>query len=195
MKQFKLDDAEGIKDYIESLDICNQFEEIIVDLLRRDSIDDNRIHEVRIMIKSLDRVIYRLQHHRNFAEEIFEFSEFFEQDIKFLSAAVLFLRKLKEYDDSLTDFNFEIKDFWVSANVSNEISSYTLNAMLDTNDNAVATVETSFSLDQRLLASKHSFRTKSAIEIEELKEVIEEFSQIKSVITNTVRCKKIRSSD
>ncbi len=181
-KQFNTSDAEGIVEYIESLDVCNQFDEIIVDLLRRDSIDDNRIYEVRIMIKSLDRVIYRLQHHRNFAEEIFEFSKFFEQDIKFLSAAVLFLRKLKEYDDSLTDFYFEIKDFWVSANVSNEISSYTLNAMLDTNGNAVATVETSFSLDQRLLASKHSFRTKSAIEIEELKEVIEEFSLIKSAI-------------
>ena len=181
-KQFNTSDAEGIIEYIESLDVCNQFDEIIVDLLRRDSIDDNRIHEVRIMIKSLDRVIYRLQHHRNFAEEIFEFSKFFEQDIKFLSAAVLFLRKLKEIDSSLTDFNFEIKDFWVSANVSNEISSYTLNVMLDTNGNAVATVETSFSLDQRLLASKHSFRTKSAIEIEELKEVIEEFSLIKSAI-------------
>lgn len=181
-KQFNTSDAEGIIEYIESLDVCNQFDEIIVDLLRRDSIDDNRIHEVRIMIKSLDRVIYRLQHHRNFAEEIFEFSKFFEQDIKFLSAAVLFLRKLKEIDSSLTDFNFEIKDFWVSADVSNEISSYTLNAMLDTNGNAVATVETSFSLDQRLLASKHSFRTKSAIEIEELKEVIEEFSLIKSAI-------------
>jgi hypothetical protein len=181
-KQFNTSDAEGIVEYIKSLDLCNQFDEIIVDLLRRDSIDDNRIHEVRIMIKSLDRVIYRLQHHRNFAEEIFEFSKFFEQDIKFLSAAVLFLRKLKEIDSSLTDFNFEIKDFWVSANVSNEISSYTLNAMLDTNGNAVATVETSFSLDQRLLASKHSFRTKSAIEIEELKEVIEEFSLIKSAI-------------
>jgi len=181
-KQFNTSDAEGIIEYIESLDVCNQFDEIIVDLLRRDSIDDNRIHEVRIMIKSLDRVIYRLQHHRNFAEEIFEFSKFFEQDIKFLSAAVLFLRKLKEIDSSLTDFNFEIKDFCVSANVSNEISSYTLNAMLDTNGNAVATVETSFSLDQRLLASKHSFRTKSAIEIEELKEVIEEFSLIKSAI-------------
>lgn len=182
MKQFNTDDATGILEYVKSLDLFDQFDEVTVDLLARDSIDDDRIHEVRIMIKYSDRVIYRLQHRRNFAEEIFEFSKFFEQDIKFLSAAVLFLRKLKEIDSSLTDFNFEIKDFWVSANVSNEISSYTLNAMLDTNSNAVATVETSFSLDQRLLASKHSFRTKSAIEIEELKEVIEEFSQIKSAI-------------
>lgn len=182
MTQFKTDDAVGIKDYIESLDVCNQFDEIIVDLLRRDSIYDNRIHEVRIMIKSLDRVIYRLQLHRDFAEEIFEFSTFFEQDIRFLSAAVLFLRKLKECDDSLTDFNFEIKDFWVSVIASNESSSYTLDAMLDTNGNAVATVETSFSLDRGLLASKHSFKTKSAIKIEELEDVIEEFDRFKVVI-------------
>lgn len=181
-KQFNTSDAEGIVEYIKSLDVCNQFDEIIVDLLRRDSIDDNRIHEVRIMIKSLDRVIYRLQHHRNFAEEIFEFSKFFEQDIKFLSAAVLFVRKLLEIDSSLTDFSFEIKDFWVSANVSNENSSYALNAMLDTNGNAVATVETSFSLDLGLLASEHSFRTKSAIRVEELRDMIEEFNHLKDAV-------------
>lgn len=69
MKQFNTSDAEGIKEYIKSLDVYNQFDEIIVDLLRRDSIDDDRIHEVRIKIKSLDRVIYRLQRHRNFLKK------------------------------------------------------------------------------------------------------------------------------
>lgn len=172
MKQFKLDDAEGIKDYIESLDIRNQFEEIIVDLLRRDSIDDNRIHEVRIMIKSLDRVIYRLQHHRNFAEEIFEFSEFFEQDIKFLSAAVLFLRRLLEIDKSLTNFRFEFKDFWVSAIASNEISSFKLDALVNSDNEPVASVSYEFELETRLMNSKHSFKTKSAIKIDELSEVV-----------------------
>ena len=184
MKQFNTSDAEGIKEYIKSLDVCNQFDEIIVDLLRRDSIDDDRIHEVRIKIKSLDRVIYRLQRHRNFFEEIFEFDEFFENDIENLSAAALFLRKLKEYDESLTDFSFEIKDFCVSVDVSNETSLYTLNTTIDTNGNAVSTVETNFSLDQGSLTSKHSFRTKSLIKVEELTIVVKEFNRLKAALTS-----------
>ena len=181
-KQFETSDAEGIKEYIKSLDVCNQFDEIIVDLIKRDSIYDNRINEVHIMIKSLDRVIYRLQRHRDFLEPIFEFDKYFDQDINRLSAAVLFIRKLLEIDSSLTDSRFEIKDFWVSAIASNEISSYTLDAMLDTNGNAVATVETNFSLDQGLLSSKHSFRTKSAIRVEDLEDLIEEFKRFKKAI-------------
>lgn len=181
-KQFELKDAKGIKDYIKSLDVCNQFDEIIVDLLKRDSIDDDRIHEVRITIKSLDRVVYRLQRHRDFIEQIFEFDKYFDQDIKFLSAAVLFLRKLMEIDSSLTDFRFEIKDFWVSAISSNETSSYTLNAMLDTKDIATATLEAKFEADQGFLTSNHVFRTKSAIQVEELEDVIKELNRFEDAI-------------
>lgn len=182
MTKFQVNDAVGIKEYIKSLDLFDQFDEIIVDLLKRDSIDDDRIHEVHILVKSLDRVIYRFQRHRDFFEQIFEFDKYFENDIKHLSAAVLFLRKLLEIDSSLTDFRFDIKDFWVSAIISNKISSYTLDAMIDTNGNAVSTVETNFSLDQGLLSSKHSFRTKSSIRVEDLRDVIEEFDRFKDVI-------------
>ena len=100
MTQFKTDNAVGIKNYIESLDVCNQFDEITVELLGRDSIDDKRIGEVRITVKSLDRVVHRSQTPRNFGEQIFEFSKYFEQDLRFLSAAILFLRKLLEIDRS-----------------------------------------------------------------------------------------------
>lgn len=182
MRQFKLEDAKGIKDYVESLDVCNQFNEIIVDLIKRDSIDDDRIYEVRIMIKSLDRVIYRLQRHRSFIEQIFEFDEYFEQDINRLSAAVLFLRKLLEINDSLTDSRFEIKDFWVSVTVSDETSSYTLNAMIDTKGVAKATLETKFESDQGSLMSNHVFRTKSAIQIEELEDVTKELDRFKDFV-------------
>lgn len=94
MKQFKLDDAEGIKDYIESLDICNQFEEIIVELLSRKSIDDNRIHEVRISIRSHGQFIHSSRTSRDAFDLIFEFSEYFEEEIKSLSASMLFVQKL-----------------------------------------------------------------------------------------------------
>lgn len=184
MPKFQVNDAAGIKEYIKSLDTCNQFDEIIVDLLKRDSIDDDRIHEVRIIIKSLDRVIYRLQRHRDFVEPIFEFDEYFEQDIKYLSAGVLFLRKLLEIDNSLTNFRFEIKDFWASVTVSNETSSYTLNAMLDTKGVASATLESKLEADQGSLTSNHVFRTKSAIQVEELASVVEEFNRFKAFLTS-----------
>lgn len=172
MKQFNANDAEGIAEYVKSLDLFDQFDEITVDLLRRDSIDDKRVHEVRITIKSLDRVIYRVQKHRDFAEEIFEFSKFFEQDIKFLSSAVLFLRRLLEIDKSLTNFRFEFKDFWVSATASNEISSFELDALVNSDNEPVASVSYEFELETRLMNSKHSFKTKSAIKIDELSDVV-----------------------
>ena len=131
MKQFDTSDAEGIMRYLKSLDVCNQFDEIVVDLLRRDSIDDERVHEVRINIKSLDMLIYTLQKHRDFVEPIFKFSEYFEQDIKFLSAAVIFLRKLQELDATLTDLKFDFKDFCVSLIASNGTEIYTLNALVN----------------------------------------------------------------
>ena len=83
MTQFKTDDAVGIKNYIESLDVFDQFEEITVELLGRDSIDNKQILEVRITVESLDRVIHRSQTSRNFCEPIFEFSKYFEQDLRF----------------------------------------------------------------------------------------------------------------
>lgn len=91
MTQFKTDDAVGIKNYIESLDVFDQFEEITVELLGRDSIDNKQILKARITVESLDRVIHRSQTTRSFGEPIFEFSEYFEQDLRFLSAAILFL--------------------------------------------------------------------------------------------------------
>lgn len=91
---------------------------------------------------------------------------------------------MKEYDESLTDFSFEIKDFCVSVDVSNETSLYTLNAMIDTNGNAVSTVETNLSLDQGSMTSKHSFRTKSSIKVEELTSVVEEFNRLKAALTS-----------
>lgn len=172
MKQFNTDDATGILEYVKSLDLFDQFDEVTVDLLARDSIDDKRIHGVVITIKSLDRMIYRVQQHRIFAEQIFEFSKYFEQDIRFLSAAVLFLRRLLEIDESLTNLRFEFKDFWVSATASNEISSFKLDALVNSDNEPVASVSYEFELETRLMNSKHSFKTKSAIKIDELGEVI-----------------------
>lgn len=182
MTKFQVNDAAGIKEYIKSLDAFEQFDEVIVDLLRRDSIDDKRVHAVRVTIKFLDRVIYRSQHEREFLEPVFEFDKYFVQDIKYLSAAVLFLRKLQEYDNSLTDFKINRKDFWTTVEVSNKTLSYVLDAMIDAKGEAVATVETEFDTDNGYLASSHSFMTKSAVKIEELISALEEFERAKSYL-------------
>ena len=184
MKQFNVNDAVGIKDYIESLDVFNQFDEIIVELLGRDSIDNKQILEVRITVKSLDRVIHRSQTSRNFCEPIFEFSKYFEQDLRFLSAAILFLRKLLEIDRSLTDFRIETKDFWVSVLASNESSSYLMNASIHHEDNdAITTIRHSFNADLGLMKSSHSFETKSVIKIDELEIAVNEFARLKAELT------------
>lgn len=172
MAKFDTTDAAGIEEYIKTLDLFDQFSEITVDLLGRNSIDDKRINEVCITIDVLDHVIYQSRHHRDFLEQIFEFDKYFEQDVKYLSSAVLFLRKLLEIDSSLTDFRFETKDFWVSAIASNEISSFKLNALVNSENIPVASVSYDFILETRLMNSRHHFETKSAIKIEELKEVV-----------------------
>ena len=183
MKQFNVNDAVGIKDYIESLDVFDQFDEIIVELLGRDSIDDKRIREVRITVKSLDRVVHRSQTPRNFGEQIFEFSKYFEQDLRFLSAAILFLRRLLEIDRSLTNFRIETKDFWVSAIAYSESSYYEINASIHHEDNdAIATIRHSLEADLGLMKSSHSFEIKSVIKIDALESVVNEFVRLKAAL-------------
>ena len=182
MTKFQVNDVVSIKEYVKSLDTFEQFDEVIVDLLRRDSIDDKRVHAVRVTIKLFDRVIYRSQHEREFLEPVFGFDKYFEQDIKYLSAAVLFLRKLLETDNSLTDFEIDQKDFWTTVKVSNKTLSYVLDAMIDAAGEAVATVETEFNTDNGYLVSSHSFRAKSSVKIDELTSVLEELAKAKSYL-------------
>lgn len=179
MTKFQVNDAVGIKEYIKSLDTFEQFDEVNVDLLRRDSIDDKRVHAVSITIKFSDSVIHRSKHEREFVEPVFRFDKYFEQDIKYLSAAVLFLRKLLETDNSLTDFKIDQKDFWTTVKVSNKTLSYVLDTMISLEGEAVATVETEFNADNGYLASSHSFRTKSSVKIDELTSVLEELAKAK----------------
>lgn len=182
MKQFNTSDADGITEYLKSLDVCNQFDEIVVELLGRDSIDDKRVHDVRIKIKSLDMLIYTLQKHRNFGEPIFEFSKYFEQDIKFLSAAVLFLRRLQELDETLTDLKFDFRDFCVSLIASNETEIYTLNTLINSANEPVASITHEFESDNSLMTFSHSSKTKSAIKVDELASIVEEFDRFKSAL-------------
>lgn len=182
MKQFNTSDADGITEYLKSLDVCNQFDEIVVELLGRDSIDDKRVHDVRIKIKSLDMLIYTLQKHRNLGEPIFEFSKYFEQDIKFLSAAVLFLRRLQELDETLTDLKFDFRDFCVSLIASNETEIYTLNTLINSANEPVASIVHEFKSDNSLMNFEHSSKTKSAIKVDELASVVEEFDRFKAAL-------------
>lgn len=183
MKQFNTSDADGITEYLKSLDVCYQFDEIVVELLGRDSIDDKRVHDVRIKIKSLD-MLYTLQKHRNFGEPIFEFSKYFEQDIKFLSAAVLFLRRLQELDETLTDLKFDFKDFCVSLIASNETEIYTLNALVNSDNEPVASIVHEFKSDNSLMTFTHSSKTKSAIKVDKLASVVEEFNRLKFALAS-----------
>lgn len=182
MKQFKLDDAEVIKDYIESLDICNQFEEIIVELLSRKSIDDNRIRDVRISIRSHGQFIHSSLTSRDAFDLIFEFSEYFEEEIKSLSASMLFVQKMFSLNKELVGFEIETKDFYDSVTVASDKDSYELRVFVRADQTPRAKIKTSFVVESSSIKSSHSLESQEVIGIDELSSVLEEFSQVKSSI-------------
>ena len=182
MKQFKLDDAEGIKDYIESLDICNQFEEIIVELLSGRSIDDNRIRDVRIFIRSHGQFIHSSLTSRDAFDLIFEFSEYFEEEIKSLSASMLFVQKMFSLNKELVGFEIETKDFYDSVTVASDKDSYELRVFVRADQTPRAKIKTSFVVESSSIKSSHSLESQDVIGIDELSSVLEEFSQVKSSI-------------
>lgn len=181
-KQFNISDAEGIEEYIESLDICDRFEEIIVELWSRDSIDDKRVREVRIFIRSMGQVIHSSRTSRDAFEPIFEFSKYFEEEIKCLSASMLFVQKMFSLNKELIGFEIETKDFYDSVTLSSHKESYELRVFVRGDQTARAKIKTSFVVDADSIKSCHSLESKEVIGIYELESVLEELNRLKSAI-------------
>lgn len=180
--------AVGIKEYIKSLDTFEQFDEVIVQPVEnRDPMSDCRIQEAWIEVKSLDKVVYRHKISRNFYEPVFEFSSWFEQDMKYLSAAILFARKLLDLDDVLTNFKIDTKDFWTAVmfytNESSYESLYECNVSVNASNEAVSSIMHKFKSDDGAMTSTHIFETKSVIKIEELESVVSDFVRLRAGLT------------
>ena len=185
MPKFQVNDAVGIKEYIKSLDTFEQFDEVSVQPVEnRDPMSDGRIQEAWLEVKSLSKVIYRHKISRNFYEPVFEFSSWFEQDIKYLSAAILFARKLLDLDDTLTNLKIDTKDFWTTVmfytNESSYESLYECNVSVNASNEAVSSIMHKFKSDEGKMTSTHIFETKSVIKIEELESVVNEFVRLKA---------------
>lgn len=187
MPKFQVNDAAGIKEYIKSLDAFDQFDRVSVRLIGLDSIDDNRIKEAYIDVEALDNVVYAHKISRNFYESVFEFSSWFEQDMKYLSAAILFARKLLDLDGTLTNFKIDTKDFWTTVmfytNESSYESLYECNVSVNTSNEAVSSIMHKFKSDSDKMTSTHIFETKSVIKIEELESAINEFVRLRAGLT------------
>ena len=185
MTKFQVNDTAGIKEYIKSLDTFEQFDEVSVQPVEnRDPMSDGRIQEAWLEVKSLDKVVYRHKISRNFYEPVFEFSSWFEQDMKYLSAAILFARKLLDLDDALTNFKIDNKDFWATVmfytNESSYESLYECNVSVNASNEAVSSIMHKFKSDEGKMTSTHIFETKSVIKIEELESVVNEFVRLRA---------------
>lgn len=184
MPKFQVNDAAGIKEYIKSLDTFEQFDEVSVQLVEnRDPMSDGRIQDAWLEVKSLDKIVYRHKISRNFYEPVFEFSSWFEQDMKYLSAAILFARKLLDLDDTLTDFKVDTKDFWTTVMIYDDDSWYACNASVNDSNEAVSSIMCKFKSDDSKMTSTHIFETKSVIKIEELESTVNEFVRLKAELT------------
>ena len=185
MTKFQVNDAVGIKEYIKSLDAFEQFDEVSVQPVEnRDPMSEGRIQDAWLEVKSLSKVVYRHKISRNFYEPVFEFSLWFEQDMKYLSAAILFARKLIDLDDTLTDFKIDTKDFWTAVmfytNESPYESLYECNASVNDSNEAVSSIMHKFKFDDDKMTSTHIFETKSVVKIEELESAVNEFVRLKT---------------
>lgn len=185
MTKFQVNDTAGIKEYIKSLDTFEQFDEVSVQPVEnRDPMSDGRIQEAWLEVKSLDKVVYRHKISRDFYEPVFEFSSWFEQDMKYLSAAILFARKLLDLDDTLTNFKIDTKDFWATVmfytNESSYESLYECNVSVNASNEAVSSIMHKFKSDEGKMTSTHIFETKSVIKIEELESVVNEFVRLRA---------------
>lgn len=182
MPEFKIDEIFGIAEYIKSLDIYSQFDEIIVNQISQYTVMGSRPSEVEVKIVACDKTFYTHTERRLFTEPNVSFDHFFEQEVKDLSASVLFGRKLVECIDTFDRFSIVDSDLVNLVITENKTAKYVLRVYLNDDEVAVANVSAKFKFDHDTFNSSHEFKTKSAIKIEQLKEVLDSFEKLKKSI-------------
>lgn len=182
MKEFEIDDIAGIINYIKSLDIYTQFDEIIITPIFTNNPMLQRFDAIEIGIKADDRLIFTHTERRLFTEPKINLDHYFEQEIKYLSASVIFGRSLVHCIDDFSSYQIIDNSRSKLVIAQNETIKYALQVYLNDKEIAVANVLAKFKFDRDAFESTHEFKTKSSIEIEELKDVIESFEKLKNNI-------------
>lgn len=182
MKEFKIDDIAGIINYVKSLDIYDQFDEIIVTTIMKYTSMGSRPDSIKISIKVDDQLAFTHIEQRSFTEPMINLDHYFEKDVKCLSASVVFGRNLVHCIDDFSSYQIIDGGRMRSVIAENETTKYTLQVYLNDEEIAVAKVSAKFKLDHDAFESSHEFKAKKPIKIEELKEVINSFEKLKNSI-------------
>jgi len=141
-----------------------------------------RFDAIEIGIKADDRLIFTHTERRLFTEPKINLDHYFEQEIKYLSASVIFGRSLVHCIDDFSSYQIIDNSRSKLVIAQNETIKYALQVYLNDKEIAVANVLAKFKFDRDAFESTHEFKTKSSIEIEELKDVIESFEKLKNNI-------------
>lgn len=182
MKEFEIDDVASIINYIKSLDIYTQFDEIIITPIFTNDLTRRRFDAIEIGIKADDRLIFTHTERRLFTEPKIDLDHYFEREIRYLSASVIFGRNLVHCIEDFDSYQIIDVDHTKLVIAKNETVRYALQVYLNDKKIAVANVLAKFKFDRDAFESTHEFKIKSSIEIEELKDVIESFEKLKNNI-------------
>ena len=170
MPAFNIDDIVGITEYIKSLDIYSQFDEIIVNQITQYTVMGRRPIEVEVKIVA-------------FTEPNVSFDHFFEQEVKDLSASIMFGRKLVEETEELNEFTLFSEGRSSGLVVSKTLDSqYNLYVNRDADDIVKASVLARYEFDCGDFTARHEFNTKRTIELDTLKSVLEYFKSLRDKI-------------
>ena len=173
MVKFQVNDAASIKEYIKSLDLFDQFDEVFVLPADSDPLDSSRIRAINVIVKSDGHEIYENMFNRSF-----------EDEMKALSASVLFGRQLLRLDNSMTEFSVETGYFYNLVTASDDSTSYELKVSLRADLKPISHVKIEFCADSDLIRSYHTLENKAVIDIEELESVVNEFARLKATLAS-----------
>ena len=182
MKEFKIDDIAVIINYVKSLDIYTQFDEITVIQIMKYTQMGSRPDSIEISIKVDDHKIFVHKERRLFTDPTIRLDHYFEREIKYLSASVIFGRNLVHCINDLSSYQIIDDSNSKLVIAKNEMTKYSLQVYLNDEEIAVAKVSTKFKFDHDAFESAHEFASKKLIEIEELKDMIESFEKLKNSI-------------
>lgn len=187
MLEFKIDDIAGITEYIKSLDIYDQFDEIIVNQISQYTVMGKRPIEVEIKFFANDKLVYTHTERRLFTEPVVQFNHYFEDTVKELSTAIIFGRSLAADVGESLDFMIFIDEFSSNLAVVKTLDSqYTLRLNQNSENATVASVLARYEIDCGDYTAWHEFKTKHAVKLDELKSVVEKFKSLREQIVQNV---------
>lgn len=183
MQSFNIDDISSIINYVKSLDIYDQFDEIIITTIMKYTPIGSRPDSIKISIKVDDQLILTHVEQRLFTEPMIRFDYHFEEAVKSLSASVIFGRSLVHCIDDFSSYQIIDNSRSKLVIAQNETTKYALQVYLNDEEIAFAKVSAKFKFDHDAFESTHEFAAKKSIKIEELKETINSFEKLKNSIS------------